>query len=152
ELFQRRRADLLEAPQRAQERAPARRPDARQLVEDGAELALLAQLAVVRDREAVRLVAHALQEEERGRVRRERQRILHAREEHLLALRPAVAQHARRGRLLVALLGQRGQRDAFHAEVREERARRVQLPLAAVEQQEVGRRLGGQLLQPAAEH
>ena len=62
----------------------ARRADARQLVEHRARHRLVAPAAVELDREAVRLVAGALEQLQLGRVVGQPQRRLHARLEHLL--------------------------------------------------------------------
>ena len=63
-------ADAAQAAEVPQQRAAPPGPDARDGVERRAQARPAAQLAVVGDGEAVRLVAHALQQEERGRVAR----------------------------------------------------------------------------------
>ena len=74
-------------------------PDARQLVHDRLGHRLVAPDPVVRDREPVRLVAHALEQLQLGRVVRQPQRLAHAGHEDLLDP-----------------LGQRDDRDAALAE------------------------------------
>ena len=70
-------------------------PDAGQLVEHGVRHRLVALAAVELDREAVRLVAHALEQLELDGVVREPQRVAAARDEHLLdPLREAHDVHA----------------------------------------------------------
>ena len=72
------------ASRSAQQRALARRPDAREVVEDRRPSSPCRGGSVVRDREAVRLVAHALQQLELRRVVRQRDGLADAREEDLL--------------------------------------------------------------------
>ena len=81
--------------------------DPGQLLEDRAQVRLRAQRALELDREAMGLVAHALEQQQPARARRERHGILAARQEDALGLEPARAPHARRRALRVALLGQR---------------------------------------------
>src|SRR5262249_42408554 len=62
ELLRRRFEHLLDRPEVVEQRAPTRRADALQVVEDGCEAARLATLSVKVERETVRLVADPLQE------------------------------------------------------------------------------------------
>ena len=88
----------------AQQRSLARRADAGQLVERGLVCALGAQLAVVGDREPMRLVAQPLEQVQRLGVGRQHERLRQARQQHLLALlgqadhRHVVQARARPGR------------------------------------------------------
>src|SRR5688572_31104671 len=83
-------ADAGQASERSQEHLAAARSDAGYRIELGAQVAFRARLAVERDREAVRLVANALNQQQCGTVFRQRNRILSiAREEQLFLLRNA---------------------------------------------------------------
>src|SRR5439155_10842100 len=104
EHLDRRLAHGAQRAERGQERAPLAGPDPGQLLEDRGEVLLRAQLALELDRKAVRLVAHALEQQQRPRARRQQDRVLAIREEYALALEPARAFHPRRGRSLVLLL------------------------------------------------
>ena len=78
---------------------------------------LAAQLAVVRDREAVRLVAHLLQQVQRLRVARDAHRLALAGQVHLLEP-----------------LGEARDADVFEAELLEHAHRDAELALAAVDE------------------
>src|SRR5881296_2108371 len=104
QLLGRRLADPLDAPEAPEQRPAAPRPDAGHLVEGRGEPGARPELAVVGVGEAVRLVAHALEQEERARVRLEYHRVLATGEEDALG---AAADLARRGIALDPLLGER---------------------------------------------
>ena len=108
-------------------------------------------VALELDGEAVRLVAHALEQQQAARVGGQHHRVLAVREEEALRLEAARALHARRGALVVALLGDAG---VVHLEaaVREGGAHHAELALAAVDEQQVGQRLGLDLGEAAAHH
>src|ERR1051325_11108023 len=90
ELFPRRAPNAGETAERRQQRAAAPRTDAGDEIELRSQVAHRPPLTMERDREAVRLVADALDQQQRGIVRRQRNRILAiAREEQLLLLRDA---------------------------------------------------------------
>ena len=105
------------------------------VVEHRADLGLRAQLAVVGDGEAVRLVAQALHEVEGLRVGRQHDRLGASGQEHLLAL-----------------LGQADERQVVQAELIEHLAGGADLALAAVDDDQVGQPpaqlLGAPLLRP----
>ena len=65
DLLDRRVADALDRPEHLHQLALALRADAGQVVERGPDAPLGAQVAVIGDREAMRLVAQALDEVER---------------------------------------------------------------------------------------
>ena len=65
ELLDAGRLDFRDAAERAPERLATRGADADDMIEDGDEVALAAQLAVVSDGKAVRFIADALDEIER---------------------------------------------------------------------------------------
>src|SRR5262245_61358413 len=69
-----------------QQRVAARFADAGNVIQERMRLRLAAPLAMVRDGEAVRLVADALQEVQRGRVARQSQWLAASRQEHQLVL------------------------------------------------------------------
>ena len=102
-------------------------PDARDLVERAFDELLLAPRAVGSDGEAVRLVAQALDEEQRRIARRKLERLAALDEE---GLAPGVA---------VGALGDRGEPHALDAERGQHLARRLELPAPAVDDDEVGR-------------
>src|SRR5207244_9611465 len=104
QLLGRRLADPLDAPEAPEQRPAAPRPDAGHLVEGRGEPGARPELAVVGVGEAVRLVAHALEQEERARVRLEYHRVLATGEADALW---AAADLARRGIALDPLLGER---------------------------------------------
>ena len=66
------------------QRAPPRRADARNVLQRGVHARLLAQLAVVRNAEAVRLIADALDQVQRGRLAVQQDALLPVRQEDLL--------------------------------------------------------------------
>src|SRR5436309_3273049 len=76
DLLNARLADPLQAAESPEERPPAPRSDPRHGIEARHEAGPCAELPVIEVHEAVRLVAHALKEEERGRVRLEHDRVL----------------------------------------------------------------------------
>ena len=75
QLLDARLADAGDRAEVAAQRLAPLRPDADDVVENGDEVALAAQLAVVGDGEAVRLVADALDEVERLAVARQDDRL-----------------------------------------------------------------------------
>src|SRR5215472_8732428 len=77
-------ADAPQAAEMSQQRASPHRTDALEIVEHRAEPRAPAQLAIIGDRESMRLVAHAHEQEERRRVLRQHERILPIRQEHAL--------------------------------------------------------------------
>src|SRR5438034_10667277 len=95
---------------------------------------LFRSLSVIEVHEAVRLVAHALEEEERARVGLQHHGILPSGQED--ALGPA-ADLARRRVALDALLGEADDLEVREAELGEHRARRAQLAEAAVDHEQV---------------
>src|SRR3954451_22820302 len=111
------RAEVVE------ERALSRRADARQIVEDRRGHRPVAADPVVRDREAVGLVADALEQLELRRVVVEQDRVRLAREEHLLDP-----------------LGERDDDDPAGAEVLQRLDARAELALAAVYHDQVRQR------------
>ena len=132
--------DRLDGAEMVQEGALAVRADARDLVERSLRHLALALRPMRPDREAVRLVAQALHEIERRVARRQLQRRLSGQEESLAA---GVA---------VAPLGDADEGDAVDADLGERCLRRLELPLAAVDEHEVGpgREGVGVLSPPAA--
>ena len=106
-------------------------PDAGQVVEGGPDASLGAQVAVVGDGEAMRLVAESLDEVEGRRGRRQEDRFGRAWQEQLLAF-----------------LGEPGQRQVVEAELVEDRLGGAHLALAAVDDDEVGHRPAARLLDP----
>src|SRR5439155_6910214 len=138
-------AATLDRAEHAQQRASPARPDAREVIELRADRGLPAEVAVVRDREAMGLVAKALDEVQGLRRRRQEDRLGDSRKDQLLAL-----------------LRESGERQVVEAELVEDLLRGVHLGAAAVDDHEVrhlpaallGRALvatGGQL-EPAPEH
>ena len=107
DLLDRRLADALDRAEDLEQLALALRPDAGQVVERRADGPLGAQVAVVRDREPVRLVAEPLDEVQRRRRRRQHDGSGTAGQEQLLAL-----------------LGQADQRQVVQAELVEHDLRR----------------------------
>ena len=104
DLLDRRLADALHRAEDAEQRAAAARADAGQVVELGADRRLAPQVAVVGDREAVRLVADALDEVQRLRGRS-----------------AAAIGSARSGQdQLLALLGEPGERQVVQPELVED--------------------------------
>src|SRR5439155_1690179 len=93
-----------------------------------------AELSVIEVHEAVRLVAHALEEEERARVGLQHHGILPSGQED--ALGPA-ADLARRRVALDALLGEADDLEVREAELGEHRACRAELAEAAVDHEQV---------------
>ena len=106
-------------------------PDAGQVVERGLGRPLVAQVAVVRDREPVRLVAQPLDEEQRRRRRGQDDRHRVVGEEQLLAL-----------------LRQADDRQVVEAQLVEHLLGGVHLAPAAVDDHEVGHRPATLLLDP----
>src|SRR5262249_51560012 len=105
----------------AQQGALARRADAGNLLQAGLAQVALAPGAVRADREAVRLVAQALQEIQHRITRRQPNRFAPRNEEGLPAGIP------------VRPLGDRDERDVAHAKLVEGRARGTELTQAAVD-------------------
>jgi hypothetical protein len=120
-LLHRRLADALGRAERAQERPLPRGAHAGEVVEGAPDRRPAPQVAVVGDREAVRLVADPLHEVERRRRRRQDDRIGPAGHEELLAL-----------------LGQPGDRDLVEAQLAQDGEIGRQLALAAVDEDQVG--------------
>src|SRR6185437_4367183 len=118
--------------ERVEQRAALLRPHAANLEELGRHRTHRASLTVVRDREAMRLIAHALQHPERRRAPRQSQRLTPPGNEDLLLA-----------------LGQRDRGKPAESRGLERLARGAQLPLPSVDDDEVGERL--LLLQPARE-
>src|SRR3954454_16752729 len=118
--------DRLDGAEMVQERALAVRADTRDLVERSLCHLALALGPMRPDREAVRLVAQALHEIELRIARRQLQRRLSGQEEGLAA---GVA---------VAPLGDADEGHIVDADLRQRFARRLELPLAAVDEHEVG--------------
>src|SRR4029078_10096210 len=85
-LLDRRLADALRRAEDAQQRPAPLGTDARQVADRGVGLPRRAQVAVVGDREPVRLVAQPLDEVERARGWRQYDRVRSAGQEQLLAL------------------------------------------------------------------
>src|SRR4029079_2424926 len=101
ELLAARAQETLRRARVLQDAAPARRPDPPQLIEHGVRHRAFALAAVELDREAVRLVAHALEQLELDRVVREAERRAPAWHEHLLdPLREAHHGHPERAELV----------------------------------------------------
>ena len=113
DLLHRRLADALHRAEHLEQLALALRPDAGQVVERRPHRALRAQVAVVRDREPVRLVAEPLDQVQRLRRRRQQDRIGAAGQEQLLAL-----------------LGEAGQRQVVQPELVEDLLGGADLALA----------------------
>src|SRR5439155_23641633 len=134
QLLGARLADPAEAPEAPEQRAPPPRADARDRVEPRAEPGAGPELSVIEVHEAVRLVAHPLEEEERARVGLQDHGVLPSRQED--ALGPA-ADLARRRVALDALLGETDDLEARQAELGEHRARGPELAEAAVDHQQV---------------
>src|SRR5207302_735830 len=84
QLLRARFADAPEAPEAPEQRPPPPRADARDRVEPRAEPGAGAELSVIEVHEAVRLVAHALEEEERARVGLQHHGVLPPRQEDAL--------------------------------------------------------------------
>src|SRR5215217_5183418 len=118
--------DRLDGAEMVQEGALAVRADARDLVERTLRHLALALRPMRPDREAVRLVAQALHEIERRIARRQLQRRLSGQKESLAA---GVA---------VAPLGDADEGHIVDADLRQRFARGLELPLAAVDEHEVG--------------
>src|SRR5215217_4367125 len=118
--------DRLDGAEMVQEGALAVRADARDLVERSRCYLALALRPMRPDREAVRLVAQALHEIERRVAWRQLQRRLSGQKEGLAA---GVA---------VAPLGDADEGDAGNADLGERPLSRLELPLAAVDEHEVG--------------
>ena len=100
----------------------------------------LAQTALELDREAVRLVADALQQQQRGAARRQHHGVLARGQVQLLRLQTAMTLHALRIARAVALL-----RDADGIERDSGVLQRCdgygELPLAAIDHQQIGQRI-----------
>src|SRR5262245_10120953 len=87
ELLARGAPDSRHTAEALEQQAPAPGTEARNAVELGSDRPLAARGAMERDREAMRLVADALEQQKRGRVGRERHRVaLAAQEDQLLFL------------------------------------------------------------------
>ena len=115
-------AELLHRPELLEQPLAPGRAQPGHVVEHRTGHPLVAQLAVVRDREPVRLVPHLLQQVERLGVARDAHRIRAAR--HVDLLEP---------------LGQADDADVLEAELLEHPHRDVELALAAVDHQQVRR-------------
>src|SRR5438093_5119493 len=123
QLFTRRSANAGERAERGQQRLAPARSDARDVVELRSQVAHRARAAMEREGKAMGFVADSLNEQQLWLGRRERNRIVAiAREQELLFLRDADRDEVREPELL------------------ERRVRRRQLPLAAVDQHEIGKR------------
>ena len=118
--------DVLGRAEGEEQRALARRADARDFVERALDEFLLAPGAMGPDGEAVRLVAQALDEEQR--------RIAGRKLEGLAAL----DEEGFPAGVAVGALGDRDQRDPFDAERGQNLARGLELPAPAVDDDEVG--------------
>ena len=117
QFLARRAPHARQAAERRQQRPAPARPDARHVVELRSQIAHRPRAAMKRDREAMRFVADALDQQQRRIVGAERDRILAiARVEQLFFLRDADRDEVREPELL------------------ERRVRRRQLSLAAVDQ------------------
>src|SRR5207302_8756422 len=101
-----------------------------------AERARPPELAVVADREAVRLIAKLLEEQHPGRALGEHDRLVSPRPEDPLA--PERARRADHAPALAARLRDRGEVDALDRAHLEDLLDGVELRLAAVEEDEVG--------------
>ena len=135
----------------AQQRAALARADAADLLEDRGQVGALAQIALELDREAVSLVANALEQQQRGAARRQQDRVLARRQVELLGLEAAVAAHALRVADPVALLRD-ADRVEFDARVVQRCHRDAELSLAAVHHQQVGQRIALALREASREH
>src|SRR5207249_5490217 len=134
QLLRDRFADAPEAPEAPEQRPPPPRANAGDRVEPRTEPGAGPELSVIEVHEAVRLVAHPLEEEERARVGLQDHGVLPSRQED--ALGPA-ADLARRRVALDALLGETDDLEARQAELGEHRARGPELAEAAVDHQQV---------------
>src|SRR5579875_646690 len=119
----------LQSAEVLEERTPLRRPEARDSLEDRFAVAAGAAAAMSRDREAVRLVAHALDEAQRGRVRLERSRRGGAVDEEPLLPRPTIR-----------AFRDPDERQIAKPELRENGMHLVDLPESSVDEQQIGRR------------
>ena len=135
ELLERRRPHRVDPAQLLDQAGLAGRPETGDVVEDAARHPLAPPLAVERDGEAVRLVAHPLQEVERVRAAAQAHRVRRARPVDLLEL-----------------LGQRRQLDlVLEPELAHHPLGHAELALAAVDQRAgwAGRRSGAAARPPA---
>src|SRR4051794_4421834 len=123
ELLSRGADDGLGRAEVVEQGALPRRPDAGQVVEQGGGHRTVAARAVVGDGEAVRLVAHPLEELQRGRVVTQDDRLAPAGDEDLLDA-----------------LGERDDRDAARAEALERPQAGAQLARPAVDDDQVRQR------------
>src|SRR4030095_4955886 len=124
QIFEGRFFDALDAPKAAQQRPLARTADTRNLIEGGKERLLRAQLAVMRNREAVGFIAHSLQEKQRVGIAPQDHRIALSRQKNPL-LRSFDLAASRRGKH--AHLGKTDRFDAFDADLGHRRQRHRQL-------------------------
>src|SRR3984957_18583836 len=128
-------ANPLETAEMTQQRAPTHRTDAFDIVEHRAQPRATPQFAVVGDRKSMRLVANPHEQEQRGRVLRQHDRILApGNEDAFLGFRhfffAPVVQHV--------LFGQRHAIDLIEqSELAQHFERDVQLSLAAVDHPQI---------------
>src|SRR5262249_17986837 len=129
-----RRGHAPETPEASQQSAPPTWPDSRNVVERRSKAGPRPQLLMVRVGEAVRLVSHALQQEERRRVRLQNAGIPPSPPDH--PLRPSQDLAGRRV-ALDAPLGQPDDLEIAEPELLEHAASRAQLTQAAVDYEEI---------------
>src|SRR6266851_5908159 len=83
-LLDRRLADSPQASEISQQCTSPHRPDSFDIVEHGTQPRAATELAIVRDRETMRLVSDPHEQEQRGRVSRQDDRVLAIRQENTL--------------------------------------------------------------------